>query len=116
MLRASHVTAALPLLFALSASSPETPATSEAATSEGASATEAEDEAGAGKRKSGQAAVGAHWLFAANKAMPGVSLRVAERLVALDLETSLIWVTERDEAFDATFLGSQFGFYLSLRP
>jgi hypothetical protein len=64
----------------------------------------------------GQAALGAQWLWAAEKAMPGILLRAGHRTLWFDFETSLIALTDPSPAFDARLLGSQFGFYLMFRP
>jgi hypothetical protein len=63
-----------------------------------------------------QGAAGLHWLFASGKAMPGITLRAGHRLFWFDFETSLVFLTERSEAFDTSLLGSQLGFYFAFRP
>jgi hypothetical protein len=61
-------------------------------------------------------ALGAQWLWASGKAMPGVLLRAGHRTVWFDFETSLIALTEAAPEFDTRLLGSQLGFYLTFRP
>jgi hypothetical protein len=63
-----------------------------------------------------EATLGAQWLWASGKAMPGVSLHVGRRWVWFDFETSLIALTEPAANDEIEFLGSQLGFYATLRP
>jgi hypothetical protein len=76
----------------------------------------APDEEASPAPSSGQAAIGAQWLWASGKAMPGLLLGGSYRMVRFDIETSLIALTDKAPEFETQFLGSQFGFHLMLRP
>lgn len=65
---------------------------------------------------SGEGAIGAQWLWAVDKAMPGLLLGGTYRMVRFDFETSLVALTEPAPEFDSQFLGSHFGFHLMIRP
>lgn len=62
------------------------------------------------------AVVGAHALAAQGKVVPGVTLSAGRGLWWLTLETSLLWLTERDPERRYTFLGSQLGGFFMVRP
>jgi hypothetical protein len=76
----------------------------------------AESEETSAAPSDGQAAIGAHWLWAAGKLMPGLVLGGTHRWLRFDLETSLISLTEPAPEFNTRLVGSQFGFYLMFRP
>jgi hypothetical protein len=60
-------------------------------------------------------AVGGHWLFAAGKAMPGLTLRAGKGLWWGAFETSLVWLTEADPEGRFELLGNQLGGFVMVR-
>ena len=61
-------------------------------------------------------AIGPHWLFATGKAMPGLTYRAGHRMVWVDLETSLVFLTKPSTELDSPLLGNQLGAYFAFRP
>jgi hypothetical protein len=92
---------------------PEPTAAAEASSGSGG---EGAEDAEKGAPSPYEATLGAQWLWASGKAMPGVSLHVGRRWVWFDVETSLIALTEPAPDDDIDFLGSQLGFYAMVRP
>jgi hypothetical protein len=63
-----------------------------------------------------RAAIGAQWLWASGKAMPGVALGGAYRLLRFGVEASLVTLTEPSHEFETRFLGNEFGLHVMVRP
>jgi hypothetical protein len=63
-----------------------------------------------------EGALGAQWLWASGKAMPGVVFGGSYEALRFDLETSFVALTDPGREFASQFLGNQFGFHLMFRP
>jgi hypothetical protein len=63
-----------------------------------------------------ESAVGAQWLWAVGKAMPGVLVRGGHRMLWFDVETTFVVLTDSSDAADSHFLGTQLGFHALFRP
>jgi len=63
----------------------------------------------------GEGAIGSQWFWASGKAMPGLTLRAGKGLWWLDLEASLIHLTQSSNELDVHFLGNQFGLFAMVR-
>ena len=65
---------------------------------------------------SGQGELGAQWLWASGKVMPGLLAGIAYGVLRFDFEASALSLTQSSPEFDTEFLGGQFGFHAMLRP
>jgi hypothetical protein len=72
-------------------------------------------EARGAQGNSGEGALGSQWFWASGKAMPGLALRAGKGIWWLDLEASLIHLTQSSNELDVHFLGNQFGLFAMVR-
>ncbi len=64
----------------------------------------------------GELVLGVQYFWLSGKSMPGLTLQVGRGLFALDLEASLLWLTEPAQALDLSFVGMQLGAGVMLVP
>lgn len=64
----------------------------------------------------GELVLGVQYFWVSGKSMPGLTLQVGRGLFALDLEASLLWLTESAQELDLSFVGMELGASVMLVP